>query len=602
MIENAKQTIPSEDYSVRKRKWQLLEHNPRTALALTQRHNLHPLVANILSMRIKTLDDAQAFLQPALRHDLPDPSLLLDMDKATNAAYKAISSNTAIAVWGDYDVDGSASSALLLKLFKALNITAELYIPDRLTEGYGPNVNGLEYLKRSGNGLVIMVDCGATAYEAIEYAKKIGLQTIVLDHHIGEALPPPANAIVNPNRPDDTSNLNMLCGAGVSFMFAVAFVRELRIRGYFANKPEPNLMEYLDLVALGTICDVMPLKGINRTFVAQGLKVMKDRLNNGLNLLCDLAKLQRMPTSSDLGFAIGPRINAGGRIGESNLGAKLLSGLYKNEENAIAVQLESLNQQRKDIEKECLVQALEKVKSDDPFVVLSACEGWHPGIIGIIASRLKDQFNRAAIVLTIEGDIATGSGRSIPNLDLGTAVTAARQQGILISGGGHKMAAGFKLSTNNIDSFFTFVAAFFSKQCDHKPLDFITQVDASLPVSALNRNLLESLMTLAPFGAGNRQPSFMIKYARIIKPKIVGENHISCFINTIEDSSFTVKAIAFKAINGTFNEASWGNVLLSPPQTGVHLYGHLQADNWMERNNVQFIIEDIALPNENQYI
>ncbi|MEM7072118.1 MAG: single-stranded-DNA-specific exonuclease RecJ [Pseudomonadota bacterium] len=577
--------------SLQKRSWKPISYRQHVADQLAMRYQLDGVSARILSSRLHAIEDAPRFLEPSLRNDLPDPSGLADMDKAASIAASAIEKRHAIAIWGDYDVDGTSSTALLLRLFHGLGTSPELYIPDRFREGYGPNNQGFAQLIEHGVSLVIMADCGTSAHDVLQSARARGVETIVLDHHVVDHDLPPANAIVNPKRDDDASGLDQLAAVGISFMFAVALVRTLRLRGFFTPScPEPDLRMVLDLVALGTVCDVVPLTGINRTFVTQGLKIMNRRANSGLARLCTKAGLVRDATSEDLAFAIGPRINAGARIGEADLAARLLAGLEPLREEGFATDLDAYNQQRKQFEQDCLQAALGKLDASDSWLVWAASDDWHPGVIGIVASRLRERYDRPALVFHCDGELATGSGRSFSGIDLGQAVLSAKKQGLLLAGGGHAMAAGFTVQQHKIKAFCAYLVGHFKQQCQGVMPAAVSQIDAVLPVRALTGELRDGFSRLEPFGAGNHEPKLMLNDATITRVRWIKDQHIACLLGDRQASGH-IRAIAFRA-----GGQAWGDVLSNPPATGLYLYGRLSRDNWQGREDVQFMIEDVALP------
>ena len=431
--------------SLRGKRWTARPADERESMALAQRLGVPEIIGRVLSARGVGLQEADDFLHPTLKRLLPDPSVLKDMDTAALRLAGAVTGGEQIAVFGDYDVDGATSSALLARLLSAVGGQCRIYIPDRGREGYGPNEAALLGLKDSGVSLVVTVDCGIAAHAPLAAAADAGLDVIVVDHHAAEAELPRATAVINPNRLDESGELGQLAAVGVSFLLAVAVNRALRALDWYQDRPEPDLRQLLDLVALGTVCDVVPLRGVNRALVSQGLKVMGKRANPGLRALADAASLTEAPGAYHLGFILGPRINAGGRVGSSELGARLLSTDDEAEAKAIASRLEALNAERRDIEAAVLERARDQVERSDHQgpLILAAGEGWHGGVIGIVASRLKERFHRPAFVVSIEGETATGSGRSVHGVDLGQAVIAARQAGLVVKGGGHPMAAGF---------------------------------------------------------------------------------------------------------------------------------------------------------------
>ena len=442
--------------SISRKKWIERPYEPRAALGLAQQFNLPALMGRLLSSRGIDAEGVNSYLNPKLNTLLPDPLHLLGMKDGLNRLLDAVGGGRNIAVFGAYDVDGATSSALIYRYFLAIGIKIRIYIPDRLKEGYGPNIPAIDQLKSESTNLIITVDCGTAAHESLSYAKQQNIDVLVVDHHVAEAVLPEAIAVINPNRLDENTPHRQLAAVGVSFLLIIGLNKVLRECGYFKNNniAEPDMMQWLDLVALGTVADVVPLKGINRALVKQGLKVMAMRRNIGLLALADIAELDETPGAYHLGFIFGPRVNAGGRVGESHLGAKLLTTEDQNEAAKLAKILDKYNQDRKQIETEFYDQALKLVDTQrSRHTLIIVGEGWHPGVIGIIASRLKERFGVPTCVLTRNGDKITGSGRSVYGVDLGSVVITARQRGILTAGGGHAMAAGFTVMAEKLEAF-----------------------------------------------------------------------------------------------------------------------------------------------------
>ncbi|MBF0562929.1 MAG: single-stranded-DNA-specific exonuclease RecJ, partial [Alphaproteobacteria bacterium] len=449
------------DRSVTGRRWVLNDVDERSVLALCQRHGVPELIARVMIGRGVALDAAPGFLSPTLRELLPDPAHLLDMNLAVERLTRAVMTNETIAIFGDYDVDGATSTALLMQFFEAVGGRVILYIPDRIAEGYGPNAVAMALLREQGANVVVTVDCGVSAFDALDAAAVVGLDVVVVDHHRAEARLPRAVAVVNPNRLDETSPCGHMAAVGIAFLVAVAVNRALRAAGWFEGRAAPDPMRWLDLVALGTVCDMVPLTGVNRALVSQGLKVMAGRGNVGLSSLVDLMRIQERPEAWHLGYVLGPRINAGGRVGRADLGARLLSTRDPVEAAAMAQALDQYNGERQEIEAAVLLAAVEQVESrldQGGPLLFAAGEGWHPGVVGIIAGRLKERYHRPVCVAGINGGIVKGSGRSIPGIDLGSAILAARQAGMLENGGGHAMAAGFTVRAERLAEFRTFLS------------------------------------------------------------------------------------------------------------------------------------------------
>lgn len=575
------------------KRWLLKSVDERAALALSQRLSLPDVLGRVLASRGVGLDGADAFLEPKLKSQLPDPLHLLDMDKAAGRVAEAVTKGELIAVFGDYDVDGATSSAVLKRFLEAAGGKVTVYIPDRLEEGYGPNAPALKKLKEQGAGLAITVDCGQTAFEPLAEVADAGLDVIVVDHHEGELKLPKAVAVVNPNRLDDTSPHGQIAAVGVAFLLAVAVNGQLREQGWYEGKTPPDLMGLLDIVALGTVCDVVPLTGVNRALVAQGLKVMAGRRNQGLKALADLAGIKEPPTAYHCGFVIGPRINAGGRVGQSDLGVRLLTTENPGEALSIAERLDRFNKERQDIEAavldEAAAQVDAKLAGDAPGpVVIAAGEGWHPGVIGIVASRLKDRYNRPACVVSWMGDEGTASGRSVSGADLGGAVIAARQAGLLLKGGGHAMAAGFTIARTKLGDFEAFLGERIRAELGDDPPPPGLVVDGVLGVEGANWQLIKTLERLAPFGVGNPEPRFCIKAARIAKADPVGadQSHLRLIL-TGEGGRGKLNAIAFRAF-----DSALGATLRDHGGQPFDFVGRLKMNVWNGYESVQLMLDD----------
>ncbi|CAA7627110.1 Single-stranded-DNA-specific exonuclease recJ [Candidatus Terasakiella magnetica] len=577
------------EHSLSRRRWVSRLSDERNALALSQRLGLPEMVGRVLAARNVSLDEAESFLNPTLRDLLPDPGHLKDMDKAVERLVQAVTSGETIGIFGDYDVDGATSSALLHNVLDAVGATVRVYIPDRITEGYGPNAAALARLQAEGVGVVVTVDCGATAFEPLTAAQEAGLDMIVVDHHVGEAALPPALAVINPNRLDETSPHGHLAAVGVAFLLAVALNRGLKQAGWYQTRPAPDLMRWLDLVALGTVCDVVPLVGVNRALVTQGLKVMAKRANVGLAALADVAGIKERPDSYQLGYILGPRVNAGGRVGEAGLGTRLLSTHDPAEAAGIAQQLDGYNKDRQEIEAAMLLDAIEQVESrpDDgkPLLMVTG-EGWHQGVIGIIAGRLKERYGRATCVVALDGDRGKGSGRSVTGLDLGAAIIAARQDGLLLAGGGHAMAAGFTVARDKLPQLHEFIAQRLQAQLDGELVP-VLELDGALDAGAASVDLVEVLAQVGPFGSGNPEPRFAITAARIVKADVVGNGHVRLIL--VGNGGKRLKAIAFRAA-----DTEMGHALLSSQGGAFHLAGTLRIDTWQGAANVQLIVDDAA--------
>jgi single-stranded-DNA-specific exonuclease len=573
------------------RKWRQRAADDRAGLALAQQLELPEIVGRLLAARGVGVEQAERFLAPTLRDFLPDPSHLKDMDKAVARLAAAIAAGELIAVFGDYDVDGATSAGLLQRFLTVVGGRVRVYIPDRQREGYGPNAPALLRLQQEGAGVVITVDCGTTAHAPLAAAAAAGLDVIVVDHHVAEPALPPAFAIINPNRIDETSPHGVLAAVGVAFLLVVGINRALRLAGWYASRPAPDLVQWLDLVALGTICDVVPLTGVNRALVAQGLKLLQRRGNLGLAALADAAGIGERLDAYHAGFILGPRVNAGGRVGQADLGARLLASNDEIETRTIAQQLDTLNGERRDIEARVLAQAIDQVESGDrqaPLVFVAG-EGWHPGVIGIVASRLKERYNRPACVTAVAEGIGKGSGRSVPGLALGAAIVAARQAGLLINGGGHAMAAGFTVDAARLAALRDFLAERAVAALGSDELAPQLVIDGVLTLGAATPALVGLVERLGPFGAGNAEPRFALPNMRIVRAEVVGSQHVRCILADGAGSA-RLKAIAFRSIEGEL-----GPALLHGQGRGFHVAGHLRADNWQGREEVQLMVDDAAL-------
>ena len=572
------------------RRWRLRAHDERDALALAQRFDLPEVVGRVLAARGVGLDDAAAFLAPTLRGLLPDPSVLKDMDTACERLAAAVMQNERIAIFGDYDVDGATSAALLGRYLAAVGARTRIYIPDRQKEGYGPNAPALLKLKGEGASVVVTVDCGTGAHEALAAARDAGLDVIIADHHEAESALPPALAVVNPNRLDDRSGLGHLAAVGVAFLMAVGLNRTLRTAGWFKTRVEPDLLQWIDLVALGTICDVVPLKGLNRALVTQGLKVMAGRANAGLVALADVARLDEPPGAYHAGFILGPRVNAGGRIGAPDLGVRLLSTDDAAEAADIARRLDGLNRERQEIEKRVLDEALAQVEADGGAHALAFAsgEGWHPGVVGIVAARLKERYNVPACVVALAGETGTGSGRSIAGVDLGAGVLAARQAGLLLKGGGHAMAAGFTVARDKIGDARRFLEERIATRVREAAIRPTLSFDGALRPDGVTVELAEKLAQVGPFGSGNSEPRFALAAARIGFAAVAGDAHVRCTISA-EGPGRPLKAIAFRCL-----DTELGQALLNAKGGVLHLAGRVRLDTWNGASGVQFLIDDAA--------
>lgn len=550
------------------------------------------IIGRLLAARGVGIDAAADFLDPTLRALLPDPSRLTDMDAAAERIAGAVKAGETVAVFGDYDVDGACSGALMVLLLRGLGCPVLPYVPDRMTEGYGPNASALRALVLRGATLIVCVDCGTAA--AVPLSAVAGqADVVVLDHHKAEGPPPPVVATVNPNRLDCLSGQSGLCAAGVAFLTAAAVVRALRRGGFFATRAEPDLLALLDLVALATVCDVMPLTGLNRALVCQGLKIMARRARPGIAALLDVAKSRNPPDAFACGFALGPRINAAGRIGEPDMGLRLLLTGDPLEAASLASMLDAINRQRQDVEAGMLEEALEiagQQAAQGHAALLVAGPAWHPGVVGIVAGRIKERFNRPACVAGIADGIAKGSGRSVAGLDLGGAVIAARQAGILLTGGGHPMAAGFSLDAHRLAAFHALLDDRLAAAAS-RPGAVDLVIDGALTVRAATVELAAEVGRLAPFGNGNDEPVFVLQHARVMRADRVGRDGTTIRAQVSgEEGGSRLKAMLFRA-----QEGALADLLMDRSGTLVHLAGFLRAEAWNGSVSAGFTITDAAL-------
>jgi single-stranded-DNA-specific exonuclease len=582
------QTALGVERSLTGRRWVWRHSEPRMAAALSQQLGLPEIVGRLLAARGVDLDSAGVFLEPTLRALLPDPSVLLEMDAAAARLADAVQRAETVAVFADYDVDGACSGAVMTHALRVLGCTVFPYVPDRLAEGYGPNGPAIAGLVARGATLIVCVDCGIAAHEALAGA---GADIVVLDHHKAEGPPPRVVAAVNPNRLDCPSGLRQLCAAGVAFLAAVGMQRELRRRGFFAARPEPDLREMLDMVALATVCDVVPLLGVNRAFVQQGLRVLAKRDRAGLAALMELNAVRDAPTAHTLGFVLGPRINAGGRISVPDLGLRLLLETDPIEARGMAERLDAVNRKRQEVEAHVLHAAMLQAEAQQAAghaVFLLQDEGWHPGVVGIVAGRVRERFNRPACVAGVEAGKAKGSGRSVPGLDLGAAVIAARQAGMLIAGGGHAMAAGFTIEAHRLPELHAHLNERLAAARD-LPGAAEQVLEGALTVRGATAEIAASISRLAPFGAGNDEPAFGIARARVVKAGRVGKEGATIRAFLEGEDGGRLKAICFRAKEGPLAEA-----LLAQGGTPLMLAGHLRAETWNEQTSAGFFVTDAA--------
>jgi single-stranded-DNA-specific exonuclease len=584
--------------SARGRAWRdrLDARGSALALAIAQRHGVPDMLARIMAGRGVEAADAESYLDPAVKRLMPDPDTLTGMREAASRIADAIQRGERVAIFGDYDVDGATSSALLARYLRHFGLDPIIHIPDRLFEGYGPNVDAIRALAERGATLLVTVDCGTTSIEPLAEAKRLGLDVLVIDHHQCDPVLPPALAIVNPNRLDDLSGLNHLAAVGLVFMTLVAVNRELRRRGAFdESRREPDLLGSLDLVALGTIADVVPLRGLNRAFVSKGLLSMRRRENTGLTALMDAARLDGPPAPYHLGFLLGPRINAGGRIGRADLGANLLLEEDATEAGRIAAELDRLNRERQAMEQHMLAEAeAEALASlgleEKGAVVVTASEGWHPGIVGLVAARLKEKFGRPAFAIALGvGGIGTGSGRSIAGVDLGRAVRQAVAGGLLEKGGGHAMAAGVTIRRERLAEFRAFLETELAGPVEAGRRDNALLIDGALSAAAASLDFCASMMRAGPFGAGNPDPVFALPAHTVAFADVVGGQHIRARLRSV-DGGF-LNAVAFRAANNDL-----GRALIEGRGQAMHVAGTLSIDRWQGAERVQMRLVDVARP------
>jgi len=570
------------------------ERGAARALAIAQRHDLPELLARILAGRNVEADAVEAYLDPTIKRAMPDPHVLTAMKEASERIGDAVTRGESVAIFGDYDVDGATSAALLARYLRQCGIAPIIHIPDRLFEGYGPNTEAVRGLAERGAKLLVCVDCGTTSIEPLAEAKKLGLETVVIDHHQADEELPPAVAIVNPNRRDDLSGLGHLAAVGLTFMTVVALNRVLRQRGFWhAERPEPDLLALLDDVALGTVADVVPLIGLNRAFVAKGLIALRRRQRVGHVSLMDVARLSGPPQAWHLGFLLGPRINAGGRIGRADLGVKLLLENDPIEAAKIAAELDRLNQERQTIEQATLAQAEAEASAalgieEKGAVVVTAAEGWHPGVVGLVAARLKEKFGRPAFAIALEpGGIGTGSGRSIVGVDIGRAVRRAVAEGLLLKGGGHAMAAGVTLRKGALAELRAFLEATLGADVETARRASGLMIDGAVTAAAANADLVAMIERAGPFGSGNPEPMIALPAHTVTYAEEVGQAHMRVRLKSADGSG--LNAIAFRA-----SGQKLGTALRNSRGRQIHAAGTFAIDRWQGEERVQFKLTDIA--------
>ncbi len=562
--------------------------------AIAQRHNLPEIIGRILAARDIALEDVPDVLNPTMRALCPDPATLTDMDKAASRLARAVAAGEKVAIFGDYDVDGACSSALLYRFLMWHGLSPRIYIPDRITEGYGPNAAAIASLIDEGATLIVTVDCGSTSFDALEVAERKGIDVLVIDHHqVGEQLPP-ADAIVNPNRQDCLSGQGHLCAAGVVFLLCVALQRQLRAKGHYAKSKAPDLLSCLDLVALATVCDVVPLQGVNRAFVVQGLKVLRGRQNPGLKALCDAAGVNKPPTAYTLGFILGPRINAGGRIGDAGLGARLLAMAGDAEAARIAQTLDALNRERREIEIKTVEEATawaDRALLEDPGcpIIVAGSPAWHKGLVGLAASRLTERFQRPCLIFSQDerAGEATGSARSVAGVDIGAAVRGAVEAGLAKKGGGHSMAAGVTVSQDRMPDLTAYLREALGSSYRAAAAAPALSIDGAITPRAATLEFAAQLESAGPFGQGNPAPRFCIPSVRLATMKEFSGGHLRCALQSADGSQLS--AVAFRAA-----QSELGAALQQGRDLACHIAGRIERDEWGGRNRIEFHIEDAA--------
>lgn len=577
--------------------WKLRDYDKRLALTIYQKNSVSELVSRLLAMKNIHFNSVENYLNPKLRNLLKNPYHLCDMDKAVKTIYDAIIKKKHICIYGDYDVDGATSTALMIKFFKAINVNTIFYIPDRMDEGYGLSIDAVKFLKKKGVDLIITVDCGISCHEAVDYANELGINVVITDHHLGSNKLPNAKAVVNPNRLDEESEYKYLAGVGVAFMVCIAINSYLRESKYYKiNKiNEPNLLVYLDLVALGTICDVMPLVGINRALVKQGLEVFKKRKNVGLAALADQVKIEEINDTYHLGYMIGPRINACGRVGNVNIGSKLLSCDDINEARILAKELDDFNTERQTIEKNILNKAVEKIETkglaSENFIFLIG-ESWHEGVIGIIASRLKDRYGKPTFIISSNGKEGKASCRSIDSsIDIGSVIIEAKEKKLLLTGGGHAMAGGFTFEINKTEELKNFI----KNRLNSKIEKFLSinekEYDLCLDCNDISLKLVQDIELIGPYGAGNHKPKIMIENVSIVNIKPFGksEEHLRLIVvsnNKYKPTSLIVNVFRVKKEDAIYQ-------IIMKRKKSYNLIGTMSLNHWMGVDSIQFVLEDM---------
>ena len=577
--------------SVSGKNWIFQDFNSDDIIKFSEIYSLGEITAKLLAIRKKNIDNIDLYLNPKIKNLLPNPFQLKDMKIAVNRTYKSIINDETIGIFGDYDVDGATSTALLTRYFKSISKKVETYIPDRQEEGYGPSVKGFDKLIKKGVKSIFTVDCGTLSFKPIKFAKDSNVDVIVLDHHQSEIKLPEAYAIVNPNRYDEDTLLNYLCATGVCFVFLVALNKKLRDENWFTKNKilEPNILNFLDLVSLGTVCDVVPLIGLNRAIVKQGLKILKERSNLGLKTLYDLCNVQSKPTTFDLGFILGPRINAGGRVGKASHGVNLLISDDPQKAFKIATDLNKSNMERQSIELLLSEKVNKEVKKFDnhPVLVLAG-NNWHEGIIGIVAARIKEKYNKPTILISLKKKIGKGSARSVVGFDIGKHIIKAVQSNIISKGGGHKMAAGFTIDEEKIPSLREFLNNSFEKSNLRNNQGANIYLDSVIAPTALNEKFYEEVNYLSPFGSGNSEPKFVIQDLRVISSITIQDKHIKSVM--IGKDGYVIKGFAWNAINSPLEE-----YLTKNNKKKINIAGKIKLNEWKGEKKIEFMIEDVSI-------
>jgi single-stranded-DNA-specific exonuclease len=581
--------------SVKGQRWVARLDDQRIAHTIAEKNELPEILGRVMAARGVTSDEAEAFLNPTLRSLMPQPSAFMDMEKGAARLAEAIIKKEVIGIISDYDVDGVSSAAIMVRFLASVGHEANVYIPDRLTEGYGPSEKAVSTLKEQGTELLLTLDCGVMSHDPLAHAADLGLTTIIVDHHQAGLELPHAYAVINPNRQDDISGQGHLCAAGVVMILIAAVNKQLRTLGHYSEqRPEPNMLQWLELVALATVCDVVPLKGLNRAYVTQGLRIMSRRENQGISALADVGGLKRRPDVYALGFILGPRINAAGRVGHAEEALALLTTNDKGEAHALARSLDDLNRKRQVIELRVVDEAIAQAefamgKDKRPSIVVVAADGWHPGVVGLAASRLKDRFTVPSLVLAMntKTGLATGSGRSIAGVDLGKAVRLASEAGILTKGGGHAMAAGLTVPIEKLAELRQFLDEALSGEVENLR-DPSLPIDGALTASGATLDLIELLEQAGPYGSAHPSPMFVFPAHKVIYADQAGTDHVRCTL--VASDGTKLKAIAFRALN-----TELGELLLSERNHPIHIAGRLVADEWGAKRVPSLQIEDAAI-------